>query len=41
MKHMRLESLIGGLDILDTRGETALDIRQPVFDSRKVGPGDL
>jgi UDP-N-acetylmuramoyl-L-alanyl-D-glutamate--2,6-diaminopimelate ligase len=41
MKHMRLESLIGGLNILDTRGETALDIRRPVFDSREAGPGDL
>ncbi len=41
MKHMRLKSLIGGLNILDMRGETDLDIRQPVFDSRKVSPGDL
>ena len=38
---MRLQTLIGGLTILETRGNPDLEIREPVFDSRKVDPGDL
>ncbi len=41
MKHMRLQTLIGGLDISQVWGDPDPEIREPVFDSRKVRPGDL
>ena len=41
MKYMRLQTLIGGLDISQVWGDPDPEIREPVFDSRKVRPGDL